>query len=193
MGIFKTNCKFCGTRIAVDDIYAGARAHCPGCGRIIDLTPPDSGAPMPPANDLGSKAAELASRPSRPPEQPQPAVSGPAPGVGETPKPALSPIERVKRTMAGKGGDSPLGRFWQGLLDYLFFRRMIFRVWAIFVSLLVTLFGLIAAVVLFCMGRVTEGFITLGAVIVIRFLNEWCLVIFSINDNLTEIRNSLKK
>ena len=95
--------------------------------------------------------------------------------------------------MAGKDGNSLLGRFRHGFLDYLFFRRMLFRVWAIFVSLLVTVFGLIAAVVLFCTGRVTEGFIALGAVIVIRFLNEWCLVIFSINDNLTEIRNSLKK
>ena len=194
MGIFKTNCRFCGTRIAVDDIYAGARAHCPGCGRIIDLIPPEPGAPTQPAADVGSEAAALASRPSRqlpPIERREPRTQADAKSAAAPAAPAAPQTEGNGRKTAQAA--AMLGRVGQVVLDYLFFRRMLFRIWAIFASLLITFAGLIAAVVLLCMGEVRQGLLALGAVILIRFIHEWCLVLFSINDTLTEIRNTLQK
>lgn len=69
MGTFKQSCPYCGTRIEVDDIYAGKKANCPKCGKVIELKPEPPRQPQQPPPPQ---------RPQQPiqPQQPQNPFAG---------------------------------------------------------------------------------------------------------------------
>ena len=79
MGTFKQSCPHCGTRIEVDDIYAGRKANCPRCGKVFELKPEPAQPPKAPQNpDNGNQ------RHTPPPRMPQNPDNG---NQGHTPPP----------------------------------------------------------------------------------------------------------
>ena len=267
MGTFKQSCPYCGTRIEVDDIYAGKKANCPKCGKVIELKPEPARPAQPPPQPQRPQQPIQPQQPQRPqqpiqPQQPIPAQQPQNPYAGNqgfTPPPQnpyagnqgfTPPPQRPQQPQqpqqpyAGNQGFTPppqnpyagnqgfqppppqnpyggrtgaptppqgspnlaeltaryggntalamLAYSLRWIWDFMMFRRMIYRIWAISVSFLETLIGTGVAIFFFVKGDTMYGFITIGVMILLRILWEWLMVFFAINDTLTTIKNDLE-
>lgn len=186
MGTFKTNCAHCGTRVEVDDAYAGARTQCPGCGQMMDLIPEGAAPPPPPTV------------PPAPPVQPEPERSVPPQGnFSQSPNDGAgqggpydsrsveSALDRLGDRLTTPGKAS----FFTHLADFLCFRRMIVPSLVIALGAVSLVVCIIVAIVYFCKGEWLYGFGCLLGWLVLRMFYEFFMVLFAINDNLTTIKN----
>ena len=221
MGTFKQSCPHCGTRIEVDDIYAGRKANCPRCGKVFELKPEPTQPPKAPQNpDNGNQ------RHTPPPRVPQTPDNGnqghtPPPGAPQNPfngNQGYTPPQMPQNPFNGNHGYTPppgapqknspslaelTVRFGGNIVlavlvfilrwiwDFLMFRRMIYRLWVILLSTLETLFGVGLAVFFFVKHENLYGSITIAVVVLLRIFWEWLAVFFAINDTLTTLKNSL--
>ena len=195
MGTFKQSCPYCGTRIEVDDIYAGKKANCPKCGKVIKLnpgtTPQPQPPPPPPPQYSQPQSRSLPPLQSRPVPPQNPYTTG---NQGAAPPPPPKGTPSLAEMTARYGGNVGLAILFyclRWLWDFLMFRRMIYRIWAIFVNFIVSIGGIVFAIICFASGASGKGFLTLGILVLYRFLTEWLLVVFAINDTLTSIKNDL--
>ena len=185
MGTFKTNCIHCGTRVEVDDAYAGARTQCPGCGRMMDLIPEQPVPPPPPPQDFDRNSGENPGGAFAPP----PANGGYGQNYDDS-QPERSPdveaaINRLGDRLAGTQSVS----FFTKLADFLCFRRMIVPSLVIALGAVSLVICIIWAIVKFFQGEVLWGLGVLLAWLVLRMFYEFFMVLFAINDTLTTIKN----
>lgn len=196
-------CPSCATQLNVRDEHAGRPVRCPKCGFMIP--PADAAAPPAPPRpafeiDEPRPAPHATSRPPR--------DSGDDDDDGDRRRRPRPPRRNDddddndrKSQRSGRGRPARGG----GLGDYLAFRKMVVPVviqiifW--FLAILVIGAGLVFGVMSILTGRTQAILVGIAAVVIgvplylllIRMYCEVLIVVFRMNDTLTDIRNLLEK
>jgi len=194
MGTFKTNCAYCGTRVEVDDIYAGSRTQCPGCGQMMDLIPEQPTPPPPPVMPAAQAQDFFANAPE--PGGNGGGYDGNGNGYGgdyrgydDRTRQGNANVEAAVNRLGDRLAAPGSASFFTKLADFLCFRRMIVPSLVIAAGVVSLIGCIIVAIVKFCQKEFFTGLCILLSWFVLRMIYEFFMVLFAINDTLTTIKN----